>query len=64
MRFIFTVLMIFFVLRLVNMFRHAMRSQNARPERMQTTAEPPKKSWSSKDVVDAEYVELPDDKRR
>jgi hypothetical protein len=31
---------------------------------MQATAEPPKKSWSSKDVVDAEYVELPDDKRR
>jgi hypothetical protein len=64
MRFIFTMLMLFFVLRVVNMFRHAVKAHNQSAERMQATPEPPKKSWSATDVVDAEYVELPDDKRR
>ncbi len=63
-RIIFMALIVYFVLRVVRTFQRAAKVINQRPERMHTTSEPAATSWNKKDVVDADFTEIPDEKGR
>ena len=62
-RIIFMALVFYFIMRVVNTVLRAVKAVNQRPERTPTTSEPATKTWNRADVVDAEFTEIPNEKK-